>query len=169
MSIDSKDIGGWWSAFVKGGFNWRWLDSPRLYYRPKLRYSTQGKYVTFDGMGRETILDELFDATIDPETAEYVKLYVQAPADLCLVPNATWKRTIVRNVAPLFVRFANIPFSYVPEDRRFTFSSYTREDWAVVAFMWIPSVLLLQLTVSIPSQLKLCQMCTSTDKNCLRC
>ncbi|RKK87872.1 hypothetical protein BFJ68_g17001 [Fusarium oxysporum] len=149
MSIDSRDVGGWWSAFVKGGFNWRWLDSPRLFYRPKLRYSTQGKYITFDGMGREKLHDELFDATIDPETAEYVELYVQAPANLCVLPNATWKRTVIRNVAPLFVRFANIPFSYVPEDRRYTFSSYTPEDWAAVAFMWIPSMLLLQLTMLI--------------------
>ncbi|KAJ4025850.1 hypothetical protein NW761_014303 [Fusarium oxysporum] len=149
MSIDSRDVGGWWSAFVKGGFNWRWLDSPRLFYRPKLRYSTQEKYITFDGMGRERLQDELFDATIDPETAEYVELYVQAPADLCLLPNATWKRTVIRNVAPLFVRFANIPFSYVPEDRRYSFSSYTPEDWAAVAFMWIPSMLLLQLTMFI--------------------
>ncbi|KAH6986909.1 hypothetical protein EDB80DRAFT_817542 [Ilyonectria destructans] len=149
MSIDRRDVGGWWSAFFKGGFNWRWLDSPSLYYRPKLRYSTQGKYVTFDGMGREKVHDELFDATIDPETGEYVKLYVQAPMDLCLLPNATWKRTVIRNVAPLFVRFANIPFSYVPEDRRYDFSSYTPEDWTVVAFMWIPSVFFLQLTMVI--------------------
>ncbi|KAH7120254.1 hypothetical protein B0J13DRAFT_567684 [Dactylonectria estremocensis] len=149
MSIDSEYVGGWWSAFFKGGFNWRWLDSPSLHYRPKLRYCTHGKYVTFDGMGREAVHDELFDATIDPETGEYVKLYVQAPVDLCLHPNATWKRTVIRNVAPLFVRFANIPFSYVPEDRRYHFSSYTPEDWAAVALMWLPSVLFLQLTMLI--------------------
>ncbi|KAM5347440.1 hypothetical protein ACJ41O_010445 [Fusarium nematophilum] len=149
MSINSQDVGGWWSAFFNGGFNWRWFDSPSLYYRPKLRYCPQGKYATFDGMGRERVQDELFDATIDPETAEYVKLYVQAPADLCLAPNATWKRTVIRNVAPLFVRFANIPFSCVPDDRRHDFSKYTPEDWAAVAFMWIPSIVLLQLSMFI--------------------
>ena len=147
-----NDSAGWWSALFARNFNWRWSESPHLYYEPSLEYTPGERYLTVDGMGREKEYERTFDCTINPLSAKLEKLYVQAPDSICHLPNATWERTVIRDVAPLFLRLANLPFNSIPRHRRNDVSKYTSEDWTAVASWWIPSVVALFFTVSAVCQ-----------------
>lgn len=140
-----------WTVFWAGGWNWRWFSSPNIYFRPGLKYKKR-EVTIIDGLGREKKFDRPFDCFIDPLTGKIETLYVQAPYSICRAsathPNATWKRNLIVNATPLPLRVANIPFSFIPRDRRGDRSKYTAEDWLSVIALWIPAVTLFLLLVS---------------------
>ncbi len=149
------DISGWWSAFLSSGWSWRWFEKPHLYFRPRLEFVPQQKFAVIDGLDRKKVYDKPFDCYLDPVTGKIQTLYVQATESICQLsvnqPNATWKRTCIRNVSPVFLRVANMPFRFVPEDRRHDTSKYTVEDWLIVAGMWIPTIICFLLGVGHPA------------------
>src|SRR3569833_374496 len=149
--VSYADASGWWEAFFGGGFNWRWDTSPHLHYKPGLQYRSQGDFTVVDGLGRLKSYQKPFDCFIDPDTGKIETLYVQSTASICALsqsaPNATWQRTIIRNVSPMFLRAANLPFALIPATRRHDKSLYTEEDWWIVVGMWIPSILAFTLLV----------------------
>ncbi|KAK4247701.1 hypothetical protein C7999DRAFT_31894 [Corynascus novoguineensis] len=148
-----SDLLSWWSVFFfKRGYSWRWFSRPRLYFPPGLEYKPWDDLgpVTFvDGRGREKTFDKPFDCYIDPFTGKIETLYVQAPYSICEAsatsPNATWNRTPIRNVSPMSLRIANLPFRFVTADRRANLALYTPKDWLIVFGMWIPAVAALML------------------------
>ncbi|KAK4193995.1 hypothetical protein QBC40DRAFT_48483 [Triangularia verruculosa] len=139
-----QDVSSWWNAFFQGGFSWRWFGGPHLYYRPNLEYADSTPFFVTDGLGREKIYNQPFECYLDPFTGKIEKLYVQAPASICQLgvvnPNSTWKRTPIRNVSPFLLRVGNLPFRFIPAERRSHRSKFTVEDWFIVIGMWIPSV-----------------------------
>ncbi|CAP71654.1 uncharacterized protein PODANS_6_50 [Podospora anserina S mat+] len=152
-----QDVSSWWAAFFKGGFSWRWFGGPHLYFRPNLEYADSTPFFVTDGLGREKVYNQPFECYIDPFTGKIEKLYVQAPSSICLLgsvdPNCTWKRTPIRNVTPFLLRVGNLPFRFIPAERRGHRSKFTFEDWCIVIGMWIPSVaiFLMSWTVYDPS------------------
>lgn len=148
------DASGWWAALSIGGFSWRWFTSPRLYFRPGLEYTSQGPFIVVDGMGRLKQFEKPIDCFIDPETGKIETLYVQSTNSICALsrsaPNATWKRTVIRNVSPMFLRAANLPFRFISAERRYDRSLYTTEDWCIVLLMWIPAVMAFNTLVKFP-------------------
>jgi len=138
------DLPSWWAFFWAGGWSWRWFGRPKLYFRAGLEYAEQAPFSVVDGLGRNKTFTQPFECHVDPVTGKLETLYVQAPASICSLgrtqPNGTWKRTPVRTVAPMALRIANLPFMFVPRDRRQYRDRYTSEDWATVVAMWIPTV-----------------------------
>lgn len=145
------DVPSWWSVLFKGRYYWRWFSRPSLYFRPGLEYTPRPVNI-IDGLGREHKFDKPFDCFIDPFTGKIETLYVQAPYSLCLAsaarPNATWKRTPIRDVSPLALRVANLPFRFIPPERREDRTKYTNKDWLTVVAMWIPTVAIFMFLVS---------------------
>ncbi|KAK4173351.1 hypothetical protein QBC36DRAFT_58534 [Triangularia setosa] len=139
-----QDVSSWWTAFFQGGFSWRWFGEPHLYFRPNLEYVHSAPFLVTDGLGREKAYNQPFECYIDPFTGKIEKLYVQAPSSICRMgvvnPNSTWKRTPIRNVTPFLLRVGNLPFRFIPAERRGHRSKFTAEDWFIVIGMWIPSV-----------------------------
>ncbi|GAB1315519.1 Heterokaryon incompatibility domain-containing protein (Fragment) [Madurella fahalii] len=147
-----QDVSSWWSAFFTGGYSWRWFTSPQLYFRPNLEYIPgPAPFTVIDGLGREKTFDKPFDCYIDPFTGKIETLYVQAPESICQLsatsPNATWKRTPIRNVTPIALRIANLPFRFIPAERRGDRSRFMAEDWLMVIGMWIPTLAVFLLSV----------------------
>ena len=157
-----QDVSSWWSIFFSGGYSWRWFERPHLYFRPLIEYvppathhDDGSRFTVVDGLGREKPYDKPLECLIDPFSGRIQKLYVQAPASICRLPtagnpNGTWKRTPVRNVTPIALRIANLPFRFVPAQRRYDRSLFTVEDWLIVIAMWIPAVVAFFLSVSLP-------------------
>ncbi|AEO67483.1 uncharacterized protein THITE_118127 [Thermothielavioides terrestris NRRL 8126] len=128
------DCPSWWSYFFAGGYLWRWLSSPHLYFLGGLEYrANPSPFTVIDGLGGEKIYERPFECYIDPFTGKIRRLYVQAPNSLCrLFPknaNATWRRTPIRNASSIWFRLANLPFR-LPR------------DWLVVIPMWAVTVVL---------------------------
>lgn len=147
------DVPSWWAYFFEGGFSWRWFSSPQLYYRPNLEYvPSPNRFTVIDGLGREKSYDQPFECCIDPSTGKIEKLYVQAPLSLCRLsataPNATWKRTPIRNVSSFVLRIANLPYRFIPGERRADVSKFTGDDWVLLVIMWIPTVVIFLFVVS---------------------
>jgi len=148
-----RDITGKYAHFVKSGWNWRWFNFPNLYYPPGIKYAKrEEKFVFEDVLGRKLEYIRPFDCTISTENGRLETLYVQASDSICELsktsPNATWKRTCVRNVSPFFLRLSNLPFVLIPSDRRNDPERYTESDRWSIAVMWIPSVIALEFAVS---------------------
>lgn len=117
------DSPSWWSYFFAGGYSWRWFRSPHLYFHPNLEYTPgPNPFTVYDGMGRERTYNQPFECYLDPLTGKVKKLYVQAPESLCRLsanaPNATWRRTPIRNATSILLRIANLPFRHVDPERR---------------------------------------------------
>jgi hypothetical protein len=149
------DVPSWWSILRAGGYSWRWFSSPHLYFPPNLEYVPgPSPFTVIDGRGRQKTYDKPFECYIDPFTGKIEKLYVQAPESLCRLsasrPNATWKRTPIRNATPIVLRLANLPFRLIPLERRGDRHKYTAQDWMIVVAMWIPTVAVFLLGVSWP-------------------
>jgi hypothetical protein len=149
------DVPSWWSYFFGGGFSWRWFSSPHLYFPSNLEYVPSAKpFTVIDGLGREKTYDKPFECYIDPFTGKIRRLYVQGPASLCHLsvknPNATWRRTPIRNATSVLLRIANLPYRLIPLERRGEVHKFTAGDWLVLALMWIPSVALFLLAASTP-------------------
>jgi hypothetical protein len=127
--------------------------TPHLYFPSNLEYvpSTNG-FTVIDGLGREKTYDKPFECYIDPFTGKIRRLYVQAPASLCLLsaetPNATWRRTPMRNATSVLLRIANLPYRFIPLERWEKVQSFTVADWLILALMWITSVTLFLFVVS---------------------
>ncbi|KAK4234185.1 hypothetical protein C8A03DRAFT_47424 [Achaetomium macrosporum] len=142
-----QDVPSWWSIFFGRGWKWRWFGNPHLYFRPNLEYVPgPTRFTVIDGLGREKTYDKSFDCYLDPFNGKIETLYVQAPESLCRLsatrPNATWKRTPIRNATPLLLRLANLPFRFVPVERRGDISQYNAADWMIVVAMWIPTLVI---------------------------
>lgn len=149
------DVPSWWSYFFAGGFSWRWFSAPHLYFPSNLEYvPSPNPFTVIDGLGRETTYDKSFECYIDPFTGKIRRLYVQAPASLCLLstksPNSTWRRTPIRNATSVLLRIANLPYRLIPLERRGEVHKFRSHDWLLLAFMWIPSVVLFLLAASTP-------------------
>jgi len=142
------NIRGYWPTFFLGGYSWRCFGHPKLYFRPGLDYTVTDEFVATDGMGRALRSRRPFECTINPVDGKFQKLYVQATDKICGLPNGTWKRTIVRNAAPGFFRFASLPYKFVPRNRVNHVSRYTWVDWVTVVLLWIPTVACLIFAVS---------------------
>ncbi|SPQ25612.1 d9231210-e810-41bf-9b25-17d28832bb11 [Thermothielavioides terrestris] len=141
------DCPSWWSYFFAGGYLWRWLSSPHLYFLGGLEYrANPSPFTVIDGMGREKTYERPFECYIDPFTGKIRRLYVQAPDSLCrLFPknaNATWRRTPIRNASSIWFRLANLPFRLVDRQRRGDISELQPRDWLVVIPMWAVTVVL---------------------------
>ena len=149
----SHDTTGWWMAFAQGGWAWRWFSTPRLYFRPGLEYFVGGSFQVIDPMSRCRTYNRIFDSVFNPQTGRLETLYVQSTDSLCYAsrsrPNSTWKRTVMRNVAPMYLRVANLPFRPIPGNRRNDSTLYTPEDYAWIALLWIPTAALMFPAVSI--------------------
>ncbi|KAK4118234.1 hypothetical protein N657DRAFT_583995 [Parathielavia appendiculata] len=142
-----EDVSSWWTFFFTGGYSWRWFSNPHLYFRPNLEYVPgPAPFTVIDGLGREKSFDKPFDCFIHPFTGKIETLYVQAPKSICLSsvnrPNATWKRTPIRNVTPISLRIANLPFRFIPAERRGDRRKYRPEDWLIVIGLWIPTLVI---------------------------
>ncbi|KAH8881789.1 hypothetical protein GQ53DRAFT_886717 [Thozetella sp. PMI_491] len=140
-----RDVSGWWSALMLPNWTWRWFDRPHLFFKPNLEYVSHGDIEVVDGLGRTKTYKKAFECYLDPVTGKIKTLYVQATESICALsgtdPNCTWKRTCIRNVSPIPLRVANLPFRFVPEERRHDISKYTVEDWLIVVGMWIPTMI----------------------------
>ncbi len=149
----SGDIRGYWRTFFRFDYAWRWGAKPHLHFPAGQEYTQTDEYIAIDGMGREFRDRRPFECTIDPTTGKFQTLYVQATDSICKLSNATWKRTVVRNVAPKFLRCANIPFQMIPTERVDSSSKYTGTDWLTVVVLWIPAVIYLFFAVSQSAEL----------------
>jgi hypothetical protein len=85
------------------------------------------------------------DRYISPYDGHVAKLVVQATQEVYDGGrNATWRRTFVRNISPLFIHLANWPFVSVPAKME----HWTENDWMVVCAKWLPACGALLLVVS---------------------
>ncbi|KAL2141990.1 hypothetical protein VTI28DRAFT_1726 [Corynascus sepedonium] len=85
-------------------------------------------------------LDEL-DEWFPPEYTSTVPISTPAPNNASATrPNATWNRTPIRNVSPMSLRIANLPFRFVSADRRANLVLYTPKDWLIIVGMRVPAV-----------------------------
>lgn len=76
------------------------------------------------------------DRYLSPWDGHVAKLVVQSTQEIYDGPqNATWRRTFVRNVSPLFIHIANWPFASVPTE----LEQWTETDWMVVCSKWLPA------------------------------
>ena len=137
------EAGGWreavLSAFRSAG-PWkliRRLDRPHLYRPSAYVYETREPFTSVDGMERikygET---QPYECTINPDDGKFERLLVQAPKDICNAANGTWNRTVVRNVSPLYLRVANLPFKAVHRSRRTHGAEYDELDWIKIVCLW---------------------------------
>ncbi|KAH0545388.1 hypothetical protein FGG08_000529 [Glutinoglossum americanum] len=88
-----------------------------------------------DAMQRpwQGLYDDRYPSPFDGRLSE---LLVQCTDDIYEGErNSTWRRTFVRNINPMFIRFANFPFSNgstEPAER-------SGSDWGVILAKWIPA------------------------------
>jgi hypothetical protein len=147
-----EDTHGKYTAFLAGGWKWRFFGFPHLYYPSGLRYREIPATCFHDQLGRQRIITRPFDGLISPADARLETLYVQATDSICKLsstsPNCTWKRTVIRNVSPFYLRVSNMVFRLVPPERRGKPELYTDEDRWLIAVMWIPTVVVLFFAVS---------------------
>jgi hypothetical protein len=146
------DLRGWYHAFASTDYTWRGLSNakgPRLYYRAALKYVRRSEYayVAVDGMGRKVRDNEPYPCTIDPASGKFLRLCVQTRDSFCSLPNSTWDRTVIRNVAPRLFRLATLPLKAVPIERRHDTTLWTTADWASVAGLWLLSSLGISILV----------------------
>lgn len=116
-----------------------------MHFFPGIEYVPR-PFTVIDGRGREKTYKKPFECYLDPFTGKIKELYVQGPDSICRLstacPNATWKRTPIRKAAPTAVRIANLPFYFIPPERRGDTRLFTTEDWLSIILMWIPTVVL---------------------------
>lgn len=151
-----QDVWGYWTTFFHGirgrEYSWRWYQKPFLYYPAHVAYTpTLNEFVATDSLGRVTRSRWPFECTINPNTGKYERLCVQTTNPLCVLENSTWDRTVIRNVTPKFLRFAVLPLSMIPRERRTNFSNYTRREKFGVVVLWIVAVVGLMPSMVIPS------------------
>jgi hypothetical protein len=82
------------------------------------------------------------DRYLSPYDGHIAKLHVQATDELYDGPGTTtWRRTYVRNVAPLSRRIATWPIDFAVDPKSW-------KDWAMVIMRFIPASLILVFCVS---------------------
>jgi len=148
-----RDAGGKYSAFFRGGCKWRWPGFPHLYYPAGLKYTKVDQFTFHDQLGRKPTFTQPFDCTINAGDGKLNTLYVQATDSVCNLsstnPNSTWKRTVIRNVSPFYLRISDMTFRLIPPQRRNKNELYTAEDKWKIAVMWIPTIIALFFAVSV--------------------
>lgn len=127
----------------------RWFKAVHFHKRANLKYG-QTLYRHRDAAGRvyQGVDEERFILTQDVHLA---RMLVQAADDIYKGDSsATWRRTFIRNKAPLMIRLANWPTNAVPSHRK----HWTNQDWTRVALIWPVACLGLCIAVSSkPSRL----------------
>jgi hypothetical protein len=146
------DVRGWYHAWANSEYIWRGLsnaEGPRLYYRAAWKYLRRPEYtyIAVDGMGRMVRDNEPYPCTIDPASGKFKRLCVQTRDSFCQLPNSTWDRTIIRNVAPRLFRLATLSVRVVPLERRHDTTLWTKKDWAAAAGVWFLSSLGISILV----------------------
>jgi hypothetical protein len=114
---------------------------PHLYQLPAYQYDSIQSYRHRDSMGRVSN-NQMDDRYLSPWDGHLAKLHVQATDALYDAPGTTtWRRTYIRNVAPLNVRIATwvIDFSDDPNSWK---------DWGWILLRFIPSSFALTFFVS---------------------
>lgn len=114
---------------------------PHLYQPPEFRYDPSQSYRHRDSMNR-VFNGPMDDRYLSPWDGHLAKLHVQATDELYnAMGTTTWRRTYIRNVAPMNVRIATwvIDFSTDPQSWR---------DWWLMLLRFIPSSLALTFLVS---------------------
>ena len=137
------EAGGWFRAFfhlrIFGG-RWRLarqFQRPHMYLEPAHAEKKREEFTTVDGLGRIKHKNTSpFECTINPDSGKFEPLLVQAPKDICNMDNSTWRRTVIRNGSPIFLRVANLPYKFVDRSRRNNTGDYEILDWATVILMW---------------------------------
>jgi len=114
---------------------------PSLYKKPSFRYDTPNKYRHRDAKDRVEV-QAMDDRYLSPYNGHLAKLHVQATDHLYESgATTTWRRTYIRNVAPLNRRIATwvIDFSIDPQSWK---------DWGWILLKFIPSSCALTFLVS---------------------
>jgi len=137
------EAGGWLEALrsaIRSAGPWKLIhrsDSPHLYYPSAFLYETREPFTSVDGMERIKYENsQPYECTISPDDGKFERLLVQAPKDICAAGNGTWNRTVIRNVSPLYLRVANLPFRWVHRSRRSDSAAYDERDWIKIVCAW---------------------------------
>jgi len=139
------EAGGWRDALgsaLSSVGSWkliRRLDSPHLYYPSAYVYETREPFTSVDGMERiKRENTKPYECTINPDDGRFERLLVQAPKDICSTANGTWNRTVIRNVSPLYLRMANLPFKGIHRSRRSNMNTaeYDQSEWIIIVCLW---------------------------------
>lgn len=154
------EAGGWFTAFgalFSGSWSlmYKW-ERPHMYIRPSHNYARRDKpFPMVDGMGRKKNSNHKpFECTVNPDSGAFEHLLVQATKDICSVANSSWRRTIIRNISPMFLRAANIPYKLIDRSRRNDTSQYTAWDWWSIVLLWPVAMVAILLYVGYsPAQM----------------
>ncbi|KAF2878579.1 hypothetical protein BDV95DRAFT_624977 [Massariosphaeria phaeospora] len=126
-------------------FKWQF---PNFYRKPGLGYEKLAKHRHVDVFEREWIGD-YDDRYISAYDGKISKLVVQAVDDIYdNTTNSTWRRTFVRNIAPLYLRLANWPFNHVDYSRNG--GNPTSEDWPLIFVKWFFASVAISFVIGTP-------------------
>ncbi|KAH8712194.1 hypothetical protein GQ44DRAFT_830056 [Phaeosphaeriaceae sp. PMI808] len=115
---------------------------PNFYRKPGLGYQKLGKYRHRDIFDREWTGD-YDDRYISAWDGRVSKLVVQAVDDIYDDnTTSTYRRTFIRNIAPLYMRLANWPFSHIDYSKT---GKPTREDYPMLCLKWFVTSCIISL------------------------
>ncbi|ORY04878.1 hypothetical protein BCR34DRAFT_53798 [Clohesyomyces aquaticus] len=125
------------------------LGKPHFYRKPGYAYEKLAKHRHLDWFEREWVGD-YDDRYISPYDGKISKLVVQAVDNVYDGPaNSTWRRTFVRNIAPLYMRLANWPLNHVDYARN---GGPTSEDWPMICVKWFFAAIAITFVVGTPTE-----------------
>ncbi|KAH7392944.1 hypothetical protein BKA66DRAFT_567670 [Pyrenochaeta sp. MPI-SDFR-AT-0127] len=127
---------------VKWGF-------PNFYRKPSLGYQKLGQNRHRDVFDREWAGD-YDDRYISSWDGKISKLVVQAVDDIYdNNTGSTYRRTFIRNIAPLYLRLANWPFNHVDYSKNG--GKPTSEDLPMLCLKWFVASCVITFVISSPS------------------
>ncbi|KAF2855235.1 hypothetical protein T440DRAFT_495809 [Plenodomus tracheiphilus IPT5] len=127
--------------------NVKW-EFPHFYRKPGLGYQKLASHRHRDVFGRVWTGD-YDDRYISSWDGKVSKLVVQAVDDIYdNNTGSTYRRTFIRNSAPLFLRLANWPFNHIDFARN---NGPTSEDYPILCLKWFVASCIITLVISTPS------------------
>ncbi|XPS68045.1 hypothetical protein M3J09_000341 [Ascochyta lentis] len=142
--LELKGYRHWFDPYT----SWKW-ESPTAYRKPGLGYQKLAKHRHLDVFEREWVGD-YDDRYISSWDGKVSKLVVQAVDDI--YDNhftSTYRRTFIRNIAPLYLRLANWPFNHVDPNKND--GKPTSEDMPMLCLKWFITSLAITFVISSPS------------------
>ncbi|KAH7125591.1 hypothetical protein B0J11DRAFT_606082 [Dendryphion nanum] len=126
-------------------FKWQ---HPKFYRKPGFGYEKLSQHRHLDWFDREWTGD-YDDRYISSYDGKISKLVVQAVDDIYdNTTNSTWRRTFIRNIAPLYLRLANWPFNHVDYVRN---GGPTSEDWPMICAKWFVASIAITFVIGSPT------------------
>ncbi|KAL6707094.1 hypothetical protein ACN47E_004846 [Coniothyrium glycines] len=121
---------------------------PNFYRKPGLGYEKLGQYRHRDIFDRQWTGD-YDDRYISSWDGKVSKLVVQAVDDIYdNNTGSTYRRTFIRNVAPVYIRLANWPFNHVDYSKNN--GKPTSEDYPMLCLKWFLTSCIITIFISSP-------------------